>query len=87
MVEDVAYLVGVGEDAASAVLGGHAPHGTADIPVHLLVAYLVEPVGEGDELFGLLAQNLGDDGNGTPVGLREDIVDLFPCTGEVAMRQ
>ena len=36
-----AYLIGVGEYAAAAMLGGDAAHRAADVPVHLVVADFV----------------------------------------------
>ncbi len=84
-VEDGTHFVGVGEDAAAAVLCRHPAHGAADIPVYLVVADVVEAVGESDEFVGLFAQYLGDDGDGIEIGFGQDVVDFFPCIGQVTV--
>ena len=84
-VEDGTHFVGVREDAAAAVLCRHPAHGAADIPVYLVVADVVEAVGESDKFVGLFTQYLGDNGDGIEVGLGQNIVDFFPCIGQVTV--
>ena len=85
LVEDGSDFVGEGEDAAAAMLGSDAAHGAADIPIYFRVAYFVEPIGKFDKLDGLFAKNLGYDRYGILVGFRQNIVNFFPCIGEVSM--
>ncbi len=84
-VEDGTHFVGVGEDAAAAMLCRHPAHGAADIPVYLVVADVVEAVGKSDKFVGLFTQYLGDDRDGIAVGLGQDVVDFFPCIGQVTV--
>ena len=85
LAENAVYLVGVREYAAATVFGGDAPHGAADVPVNLVVANLVEPVGEFDKFHRFFAQNLRNHGYGIAVGLGQHVVDLIPCFGQIAM--
>ena len=69
LAEDVVHLVGIGEDAAATMFGGDSAHGTANVPVDFVIAYIVETVGELNELNRLFTQNLGDDGDRVVIGL------------------
>lgn len=81
------HFVGVGEDAAASVLGSDASHRTTDVPVHLGVAHFVEAVGEVCKLYRLLTQDLGYDGERVFIVLWQDVVNLLPSIGQIAVRE
>ena len=66
-IENVTNLLGVGEDAASTMLGGDLPHRASDVPIYLAVAHFIETIGNSNEFIGFLPQNLGYDGYGIRV--------------------